>query len=107
MPARTLSFVLGLWEFFAAFAVPRARPSFAAAWILGLLATALSVVGMFRSRARFGTLAAGALILASAFVLHHRTPFAWWNDVVVGAALGMLSLVPGTLYESRRMRAAV
>ena len=57
MPARTLSFVLGLWEFFAAFAIPRTRESFAAAWILGLAAAVLSVVAMFRSRARFGPLA--------------------------------------------------
>jgi hypothetical protein len=105
MPARTLSFVLGLWEFFAAFAIPRAQPSFAVAWLLGLLAATLSVAGMFRERARFGTLAVGALVLASAFVLHHRTPLAWWNDVAVGAALAVLSLVPGTLYWSRRTRA--
>ena len=106
MPARTLSFVLGLWEFFAAFAIPRARPSFAAAWILGLLAATLSVVAMFRPRARLGPLVAGALLLASAFVLHHRTPVAWWNDLAVGAALAVLSFVPGTLYSIRRARAA-
>jgi hypothetical protein len=106
MPARTLTFVLGLWEFFAAFAIPRARPSLAAAWILGLVAAALSVVGMLRARARLGTLAVGALLLLSAFAIHHRSSVAWWNDVVVGAALALLSLVPGTMYESRRTRAA-
>jgi hypothetical protein len=105
MPARTLSFVLGLWELFAAFAIPRARPSFAAAWVLGLLAAVLSVAGMNAARARFGTLAAGAAIAASALVLHHRTAAAWWNDLAVGAALVVLSLVPGTLYASRRTRA--
>ena len=106
MPARTLTFVLGLWEFFAAFAIPRARAPMASAWILGLLAAALSAAGIFRARARFGTLAAGALVLASAFAMHHRTPAAWWNDVIVGVAIAVLSLVPGTMYESRRTRAA-
>jgi hypothetical protein len=106
MTARTLSLVLALWEFFTAFAIPRARPSFAAAWTLGLLAAVLSVVGMFRLPARFGTLAVGLAVLASAFVLHHRTSYAWWNDVVVGVALALVSLVPGTLYSIRRARAA-
>ncbi len=102
MTARTLSIVLGLWEFFAAFAFPRGRAGFAAAWILGLLAAVLSTVAMFRSRARFGTLAVGVAILASAFAVHHRTPYAWWNDVVAGAALALVSLVPGTMYSIRR-----
>ncbi len=102
MTARTLSFLLALWEFFTAFAIPRARPSFAAAWTLGLLGAVLAVVAMFRSRARFGTLAIGLAVLASAFVLHHRTPYAWWNDVVGGAALALVSLVPGTMYSIRR-----
>jgi hypothetical protein len=106
MTARTLSFVLALWEFFAAFAIPRARPSFAAAWTLGLLAAVLSVVGMFRRPARFGTLAVGLAILASAFLLHHRTPYAWWNDVAAGAALALVSLVPGTMYSIGRSHAA-
>lgn len=105
MPARTLSLVLALWEFFAAFAIPRTRPSFAAAWILGLLAAVLSVVAMFRSRARAGTLVGGALIFASAFAVQHRSPVAWWNDVIVGAALALLSLVPGTMYSLRGRRA--
>ncbi len=105
MPARTLSFVLGLWEFFAAFAIPRARPSFWVAWVLGLAAAVLAVVAMNAARARLGTLACGIVVLASAFVLHHRTPVAWWNDLVVGAALAVLSLVPGTLYSTRRTRA--
>ncbi len=106
MPARTLTFVLGLWEFFTAFAIPRGAGSITAAWLLGLLAAALSVAGMFRSPARRGTLVAGVLVFASAFAMHHRTSVAWWNDVVVGAALAVLSLVPGTIYESRRTRAA-
>ncbi len=106
MAARTLCFVLGLWEFLTAFAIPRLRAGMAAAWILGLLAATLAVAGMFKARARYGTLAMGVLVLASALALHHRTPVSWWNDVVVGAALAVLSLVPGTLYESRRTRAA-
>ncbi len=102
MPARTLSFVLGLWQFFAAFAIPRASPSFWVAWIVGLAAAVLAVVGMSVSRARVGTLACGIVTLASVFVLHHRTPVAWWNDVVVGAALAVLSAIPGTLYSIPR-----
>ncbi len=105
MTARTLSFVLALWEFFAAFAIPRTRPAFAAAWTLGLLGAILSVVAIFRARARFGTLAVGTAVLASAFVLQHRTPYAWWNDAIVGSALALLSLVPGTLYSIGRRHA--
>ncbi len=106
MPARTLSFVLGLWEFFAAFAFPRPRPSFAAAWILGLLAAALSAAALARRQARWGTLAAGVAVVLAAFLVPART-VPWWNDVVVGAALALLSLVPGTLYEiPRRARVA-
>ncbi len=102
MAARTLSFVLGLWEFFAAFAIPRTRPAFVAAWVLGLLAAALAAVAMGRSRARVGTLLAGLAIVGSALVLHQRTPVAWWNDVAIGAALAALSAIPGTLYSIPR-----
>lgn len=106
MTARTLSFVLGMWQFFAAFAIPRARPSFAAAWILGLLAAVLSVVGLSAPRARWGAAAAGVGILVSALLLQHRTPVGWWNDVIVGAALAAISLVPGTMYAARRRATA-
>lgn len=104
MTARTLGFVLGLWQFLAAFAIPRARLAFAIAWILGLAAAVLSVAGLTVPRARFGTLAAGVAILASALVLSHRSPVAWWNDVIVGAALAAISLVPGTMDAARRAR---
>ncbi|HET8542478.1 MAG TPA: hypothetical protein VFL83_21570 [Anaeromyxobacter sp.] len=105
MAARTLTYVLGLWQFFAAFAIPRERPSFWTAWSLGLLAAVLAVVGMTRRRARYGGLAVGLLVAASALVLPHETPIAWWNDVAVGSALAALSLVPGTMYSTRRRRA--
>jgi hypothetical protein len=106
MAARTLSFVVALWEFFTAFAIPRDRPSFGTAWALGLLAAVLAVVAMFRRPARYGTLVVGLAVLASAFILHHRTPYAWWNDVIVGVVLALLSLVPGTIYSIGRSHAA-
>jgi hypothetical protein len=64
-----------MWQFFAAFAIPRTHPSFAAAGMLGLLAAVLSVVGLSAPRTRFGAVAAGIGILASALVLQHRTPW--------------------------------
>ncbi len=74
--------------------------------MLGLATAVLAVVALFRRWARYATAVAGALVLLSAFVIHHRTPVAWWNDVLVGAAIALVSLVPGTMYSLRRRRVA-
>ncbi len=106
MAARTLSLILGLWEFFSAFAFPRTPAGFRNAWIVGLLSAVLAVVGMNVARARFANTALSAWLLASAFVLPHRTPLAFWNDVAIAVLLFALSLVPGTMYLPEQRRAA-
>lgn len=102
MPARTLGFVLSLWLFFSAFAWPRSSASFTNAWVVGLLAAVFSVAGMSKPRARFVDTALSAWLLASAFVLPHRSPVSFWNDVAVAVLMFLLSLVPGTMYATRR-----
>jgi hypothetical protein len=37
-------------------------------------------------------------------VLPHRTPPARWNDVIVGALMLVLALVPGTMYPRLHRR---
>ena len=102
MPARTLSLILGLWLFFSAFAWPRTGATFANAWIVGLASAVVAVVGMTRARARFLNTALSAWLLASAVVLPHRSALGRWNDAIVAAAMLLLSLVPGSMYSSRR-----
>ena len=104
MPARTLSLILGLWQFFSAFALPRTPASFANAWIVGLLAAVFALAGMSAGRARFVDTALSAWLLASAFVLPHRTALAVRNDAAVAIAILLLSLVPGTMYTTGRRR---
>ena len=102
MPARTLSLILALWLFFSAFAWPRTGATFANAWIVGLASAIVAVFGMTRARARFLNTALSAWLLASAVVLPHRSALGRWNDAIVAAAMLLLSLVPGSMYSSRR-----
>jgi hypothetical protein len=104
MSARTLSLILGLWQFFSAFVFPRTPASFANAWIVGLLAAVFALAGMSVRRARFADTAVSAWLLASAFLLPRRTSLAVWNDVAVAVAILLLSLVPGTMYTTGRRR---
>jgi hypothetical protein len=102
MPARTLSLMLALWLFSSAFAWPRSGAAFANAWIVGLLSAVVAVVGMTRARARFANTALSAWLLVSAAVLPHRSHLGRWNDAIVALAMLLLSLIPGSMYSSRR-----
>jgi FtsH-binding integral membrane protein len=106
LPARTLNLILALWLFFSAFAWPRTAPTFTNAWIVGLLGAIFAVAGMTKEKARFANTALSAWLLASAFVLAHRSPVARWNDVVVAVGMLALSLVPGSLQPRAHHRRA-
>jgi hypothetical protein len=106
MAARTLNLIVALWLFVSAFAWPRTVPSFTNAWVVGLLAAGIAVMGMTREKARFANTALSAWLLVSAFVLPQRAPIARWNDLAVAVAMLILSLVPGTLYRRATTRAA-
>ena len=106
MAARTLNLILALWLFFSAFAWPRSGPTFANAWIVGLASAIVAVVGMTKARARFLNTALSAWLLASTFVLPHRSGLGHWNDVVVAVAMLLLSLVPGSMYTTRHRATA-
>jgi hypothetical protein len=99
MPARTLNLLLALWLFFSAFAWPRPAPTFTNAWVVGLLGATFAVMGMTTPKARFANTALSAWLLASAFVLPHRSTGSMWNDAVVAVAMFLFSLVPGTMYR--------
>jgi hypothetical protein len=109
MTARTLGIILSLWLFFSAFAWPRSPESFANAWLVGLASGVSALAGMRSPRARYLAAALSAWLVAAAFVLPRRSGVAFWNDLAVGVAMLLFSLVPGTMYltqlDSRRAHA--
>jgi hypothetical protein len=108
MPARTLTLILGLWLFVSAFALQRTSAAFTNAWVVGLASAIFALLGMTRGAARFVNTALSAWLLASAFLLPHRSPTAVWHDLAAAVLMLLLSLVPGTMraVPSRRHAAA-
>ena len=106
MPARTLNLMAAVWLFFSAFPWARTSADFSNAWLVGLFSAVFAVAAMRRERARFVNAALAAWLLASTAVLPHRSSTARWNDVIVGALMLGLALVPGTMYPRLHHRRA-
>jgi hypothetical protein len=105
MTARTLNLILGLWLFVSAFAFQRTPSAFTNAWIVGLASALFALAGMTRAPARFANTALSAWLLASAFLLAHRSPTTRWHDVAAAVLMLLLSLVPGTMRPAPRRAA--
>jgi hypothetical protein len=106
VPARTLTLILGLWLFVSAFAFQRTSAMFTNAWLVGLASALAALAGMSRGPIRYANTALSAWLLVSAFALPHRSPAAFWHDIVVAMLMLLLSLVPGTMRPVPRRAAA-
>jgi hypothetical protein len=105
MMSRVLSALIGAWLFFSAFAFPRPPAQTALTAILGGLAIALAVGGIFDLRARYANEVFAFLLFGVSVVsltvrgAHSTVPY--WHDVVVAA----LILVCSALGDKHEFRA--
>jgi hypothetical protein len=85
--------VLGVWLFVSAFIWPHSQAQFTNSWILGIIAVAASLVALSVPAVRFVNTLLGAWLFISAWALPRVTGGTAWNDVIVGAAIFIVSLV--------------
>jgi hypothetical protein len=91
---RLINLALGAWLFVSAFLLPRAGVAFTSTWIMGVVIVGFALLEMAAPLARWMNTLAGAWVFIAAFVIPHASVESFWNDLIVGAAVALLSLVP-------------
>ena len=97
MNARDLNFLLGIWLFFSAFLWPLAHAQMVNTWILGVLCVVFSILGMVHTGTRHLNTVVGFWVFVSAWALPWDRLATVWNNVIVGIAIFVVSLLPGVL----------
>lgn len=97
---RLINLALGAWLFVTAFLLPRTGAAFTNAWIMGVVIAGFALLAMVAPIARWVNALAGAWVFIAAFVVPHASVASFWNDLIVGAAVALLALVP-TMQEGR------
>lgn len=93
--ARLVNLALGIWLFISAFLWPHSAASRTNTWIVGLLAAAFSVWGMWMPVARFLNTALAVWLFFSTLAIFHLSSGTLWNNLIVALGLFIFSLVPG------------
>src|SRR5690606_34265915 len=95
---RTISFVniaLGVWLFISAFIWPHTSAQFNNAWIVGALSAIVGALALRYPDARWANTALGAWLFLSVWFLPTMYSGTLWNHLIVGAAMFIVSLIPG------------
>jgi hypothetical protein len=94
--ARDLNIVFGLWLVVSAFSWPHGADEQMTTCIVGALIALSGAAAMVADELRYVEAMVAALLIVSAVVVPHRSPLTPWNNVLVGAAIILLSLArPG------------
>jgi hypothetical protein len=94
--ARIANVILGVWLFISAFIWPHNHPQYINAWLVGLLVTAISIIGFFEPSIRYLNTALAVWLFVSAFALPRMTVGTSWNHALVGIAIFIVSLAPSS-----------
>lgn len=89
---RMINLALGAWLFVSAFLLPRAGVAFTNTWIMGVVIVGFALLEMAAPLARWVNALAGAWVFIAALVIPHVSIASFWNDLIVGAAVAILSL---------------
>jgi len=107
--ARYLNIVLGLWLFISAFAWHHGQAQFTNTWIMGIIVAAVGLISLSVPSFRYVNTIAGAWLIVSGFALPRANSGTTWNNVLVGIAVFLVSLVPSlagrTTGSTRRVTA--
>jgi hypothetical protein len=91
---RLINVGLGLWVVLASLVLwDRSSAVSVNGWITGLVIIASALLSIAMPVARFATAAAGVWLIASLFAWPNYSSPALWNNVIVGAAVALVSLV--------------
>jgi len=96
MQNRKLAFVnvgLGVWLLISSLLWRTGSPTFINLWVTGIVAIVSALLAIRAPRFRFVTVAAGVWLIASMFAFPNYSSPIVWNNVFVGAAISLVSLV--------------
>lgn len=102
--ARGANIVLGAWLFISSFLWSHSQPQFTNAWMVGLLVSAIAIIGLWAPPIRFANTALSVWLLLSAWLLPGADPGTQWNHVLVAIAVFVLSLIPNAPLSARGTR---
>jgi len=101
--ARYLNIMLGIWLFVSAFVWPHRTWQFNNTWILGVITVVVGLIALGSPAARFVNTLVGVWLVISAFSVPLLSVATRWNNVLVGVAIFIVSLVgSGADLGSRR-----
>jgi hypothetical protein len=92
--ARYINIILGLWMIVSAFLWPHSSSQFTNGWVVGLLSAFAAIIALSAPGARYVNTVLGAWLFVSAWALPRMMVGTAWNDVLVGIAMFVVSLIP-------------
>ena len=101
--ARSLNVLLGAWLFISDFAWRHGQAAGTNTWITGLLAVAFALWALWMPAMRWWNTLLGAWVVIAAIVLPHIAAGTRWNNIIVGALILLISLVPSEPLPDRRV----
>lgn len=101
---RWLPIVLGAWLFFTSFIWPHAGDDLNNTWLVGVLMAGFGVVALYRPGWRWATAVLGLWLAISTQAIPHIETATLWNNVLVGLAVFVASLVRDHERDQRMTR---
>jgi hypothetical protein len=90
---RLVNVALGIWLLASSFAWRRPTANFINLWVTGLVVIVSSLLSVREPRLRFVTAGAGVWLITSLFAWTDYSSAMVWNNVIVGAAIALTSLI--------------
>ena len=90
-----MNLLLGLWVLASAFAWPHDELAQTNTWICGLLIALFAILAIYEPTMRYVNTVLGAWLVLSTVFVFEATTATRWNNVLVGLAVFIVSLVPG------------
>lgn len=91
--ARYINVVLGIWLFISAFVWTHSSAQFTNTWLMGVIAVVCALLALGVRGFRYVNTAVGLWLIISTFSLPHVRPGTAWNNVLVGIAIAIVSLI--------------
>jgi hypothetical protein len=92
--ARYLNILIGIWLFISAFAWQHSVAARTNSWICGVLAVLFAAMALAYPAVRWLNTILGIWLIVAGGALHHVASGTQWNNIIIGAVILLVSLVP-------------
>jgi len=92
--ARWLNILIGVWLFISAFAWQHSMASRTNSWICGILVVVFAAMALAYPAVRYLNTILGIWLIVAGCALHHVASGTQWNNIIIGAVVLLVSLVP-------------